>query len=38
MSSIVAAQLAEGQRLFGITGTPGNVLIDGETGKFVVIA
>ena len=34
----VAAQLAEGQKLFGITGTPGNVLIDGETGKFVVIA
>ncbi len=38
LASIVAAQLSEGQRLFGITGTPGNVLIDGETGKFVVIA
>lgn len=38
MASVVAAQLAEGQKLFGITGTPGNVLIDGETGKFVVIA
>lgn len=37
-ADVVAAQLSEGQRLFGITGTPGNVLIDGETGKFVVIA
>ncbi|HPC34271.1 MAG TPA: thioredoxin domain-containing protein [Candidatus Absconditabacterales bacterium] len=30
-------QTNEGRNLFGISGTPGNVIIDRETGKFVVI-
>lgn len=33
----VANQTSEGRNLFGVTGTPGNVIIDGETGKFVLI-
>jgi protein-disulfide isomerase len=33
----VANQTTEGRNLFGVTGTPGNVIIDGETGKFVLI-
>ncbi|MDQ7009105.1 MAG: DsbA family protein [Candidatus Gracilibacteria bacterium] len=28
------AEMAEGQSLFGITGTPGNVLINNKTGKW----
>lgn len=34
----VADQLAEWSRLFGISGTPGNVLINTETGEFIVLA
>ncbi|MCK9466997.1 MAG: thioredoxin domain-containing protein [Candidatus Absconditabacterales bacterium] len=30
-------QTSEGRNLFGINGTPGNVIIDRETGKIVVI-
>lgn len=32
------AQQASGQSLFGITGTPGNVLINNETGEYEVIS
>lgn len=34
----VADQMAEWTRLFGISGTPGNVLINTESGEFVVLA
>ena len=34
----VMEQLQEGQSLFGVTGTPGNVLVDTKTGRYVVIA
>lgn len=34
----VADQLAEWSRLFGINGTPGNVIINTESGEFVVLA
>ncbi len=33
----VKAQMAEWQSLFGVRGTPGNVIIDTETGRFVAI-
>lgn len=33
----VNAQVVEGQGLFDVQGTPGNVLVDSETGKFVLI-
>lgn len=28
----------EGQSIFGVTGTPGNVVVDTETGEYRVIA
>lgn len=31
-------QMAAGQELFGITGTPGNVIINNETGEYEVIS
>lgn len=34
----VKADMTEGGTLFGVTGTPGNVLINTENGKYVVIA
>lgn len=34
----VLQQLTEGQQLFGIRWTPGNVLVDSQTGRYVVIA
>lgn len=34
----IAAQQNEGATLFSVNGTPGNVLIDNESGKYVVIA
>jgi protein-disulfide isomerase len=34
----VKSDMNEGGSLFGVTGTPGNVLINTETGKYVVIA
>lgn len=34
----VKDEMAEGQRLFGITGTPGNVIINTESGEYVVVA
>jgi len=34
----VQAQMSEGQNTFGVTGTPGNVLINVETGEYRVIA
>jgi len=33
----VSNQTAEGRNLFGVSGTPGNVIVDGETGRFVLI-
>lgn len=36
-SDSVSKQTTEGRNLFGVTGTPGNVIIDKETGKFVLI-
>jgi protein-disulfide isomerase len=34
----IKSDMNEGGSLFGVTGTPGNVLINTETGKYVVIA
>ncbi len=34
----VKSDMNEASTLFGVTGTPGNVLINTETGKYVVIA
>lgn len=36
-TDIVNKQSNEGRELFGVTGTPGNVIIDKMTGKFVLI-
>jgi protein-disulfide isomerase len=36
--SKITAQLATGQKLFGITGTPGNVLINNLTWEYEVIS
>jgi protein-disulfide isomerase len=36
-TSKVQSQMSEGQSLFGIRGTPGNVIVDTETGRFVAI-
>jgi hypothetical protein len=30
--------MATGTELFGITGTPGNILINNETGEYEVIS
>ena len=37
-ADMVKSEANEGATLFGVTGTPGNVLINTETGKYVVIA
>lgn len=34
----VAASIQEGNTLFGINGTPGNVVLNRETGKYVVVS
>jgi protein-disulfide isomerase len=34
----VKDEMSEGQRLFGITGTPGNVILNTESGEYVVVA
>jgi protein-disulfide isomerase len=34
----VKDDMAEGQRLFGVTGTPGNVILNTESGEYVVVA
>lgn len=34
----IQASMSEGQSLFGVTGTPGNVVIDTQTGEYRVIA
>ncbi len=36
-TAVVNNQSSEGRRLFGVTGTPGNVIVDKMTGKFVLI-
>ena len=33
----VTASIQEGNSLFGINGTPGNIVLNRETGKYVVI-
>ena len=35
---IVAKKFSTGQQLFGITGTPGNVLLNTETGEYEVVS
>ncbi|MFA5748209.1 MAG: DsbA family protein [Candidatus Absconditabacterales bacterium] len=37
-SAKIDATAEEGRSLFGISGTPGNVIINNENGKFIVIA
>ena len=37
-SSAVDASINEGSALFGINGTPGNVVLNRETGEFIVIS
>lgn len=37
-STKINDQTNEGLSLFGIRGTPGNVIVDNETGRYVVIA
>lgn len=37
-ADIVKSQMNEGSSLFGVTGTPGNVLLNTKTGKYVVVA
>lgn len=37
-SAKVDAQMERGSTLFGVTGTPGNVLINNETGEYEVIS
>lgn len=34
----VLSQMTTGQTLFGVTGTPGNVIINNETGEYAVIS
>lgn len=34
----IDAETNEGRSMFGVTGTPGNVIIDLETGKYTLIA
>ena len=34
----VSADMQEGQTLFGINGTPGNVILNKKTGKYVVVS
>lgn len=34
----VNAMMSQGSELFGISGTPGNVIVDRETGNYIVIA
>lgn len=36
-TEVVQKQTAEWRSLFGVSGTPGNVIIDNESGKFVLI-
>ena len=38
MASQVANETKEGQTLFNVNGTPGNVLINKKTGKYVVVS
>jgi len=38
MADKVKSDMNEGGTLFGVTGTPGNVLLNTETGKYVVVA
>lgn len=37
-TDIVAAQMSEGQSVFGVNGTPGNVLLHTETGEYKVVS
>ncbi len=37
-SDKVKSQMSAGQNIFGITGTPGNVIVNNETGEYEVIS
>lgn len=37
-AATVAAQMAEGQSVFGVNGTPGNVILNLETGEYQVVS
>ena len=37
-ASKVSSQMSEGASLFGINGTPGNVIVNTENGEYVVVA
>lgn len=38
MQTQINASIQEGQTVFGINGTPGNVILDKQTGKYVIIS
>lgn len=38
MADKVKSDMNEGSTLFGVTGTPGNVVLNTETGKYVVVS
>lgn len=38
MADKVKSNMNEGSTLFGVTGTPGNVVLNTETGKYVVVS
>ena len=37
-AAAVQQQMSDGQSIFGVTGTPGNVLINTETGEYEVVS
>lgn len=37
-TALVQAQMSEGSSLFGVSGTPGNVLLNTDTGKFELVS
>ncbi len=37
-ASKISSQMSEGASLFGINGTPGNVIVNTENGEYVVVA
>lgn len=37
-SAIVQAQMNDGSSLFGVSGTPGNVLLNTDTGEFELVS
>lgn len=37
-ANLLDEQTQEGRDLFGVTGTPGNVIVDTKTGKYIIVA